>query len=398
MEIFVKDGEGRMSNTYERTISIVTPSYNQGNFLEETIKSVLSQQGDFFIDYIIMDGGSTDNSVAIMKKYDDLIRTGRWNPQCCGIEFRWISEKDSGQANAINKGFKLAKGEIVSWINSDDMYCDGAFSSVEEHFLKHPEDDFVFGDGDVVDESGNLQWEWLSRPYNFKVLKSYHFPWNDFTNYIMQQATFWKKRVFDQIGFLDECFHYAMDLEYWLRIGKARLKAVHLPIKLGKFRMISGTKSLSSPTVFWPESLEIFRRYNGAKAMEPFLRYYFYNVGLYNNFDSEIMKQKERELLEKWTHLPQDELSILRDKSEKGLDRAWLMLAYEVFLRGEEEKERALFMNAVSHNPLLRLHYRAVYFSVSKIFLGRNLAAGLRKALQGLVRIYRRRRYLYRYI
>jgi len=379
------------------TISVVTPSFNQGIFLDETIRSVISQGGDFFIDYIIMDGGSTDDSVKIIKKYDELIKSASWKPGCRGIEFRWVSEKDKGQTHAINKGFRIAKGQIVSWINSDDLYCDKAFSLIIDHFARHPADDFVFGDGDVIDEHGNLQWEWLSRPYNFSLLKSYHFLWNDFTNYIMQQATFWRTNVFQKIGYLNESFHYAMDVEYWLRVGRAELKAAHIPFKLGKFRMIEGTKSLSSATIFWPEFLEIFRSYNGPRAMEPFLRYYFYNEGLYNSFDPIVMKQKERELFVKWEDLPKSEIPILKEKSAKGFDRACLMLAYEAFLKGEEEMERALFKKAISKSPLLRLHYRALCFLFGKM-LGRSLASGIEKGLHRLIKIYRMKRYLYRYL
>ena len=378
------------------TISIVTPSFNQGQYIEETIKSVISQEGDFFIDYVIMDGGSTDNSVEIIKKYDDLIKSASWKPRCRGVEFRWVSEKDKGQAHAINKGFQIAKGQIVSWINSDDLYCDKAFSTVIDHFARHPADDFIFGDGDVVNEHGGLQWEWLSRPYNFSLLKSYHFLWNDFTNYIMQQATFWRTSVFQKIGFLNESFHYAMDIEYWLRIGRAGLKTVHIPSKLGKFRMIEGTKSLSSATVFWPESLEIFRIYNGPNAMEPFLRYYFYNEGLYNAFNLDIMKKRGKELLEKWKHLSQNELSILKDNLEKGFNRACLMLAYEAFLQGDENSEHTLFKKTLSQRPYLVLHYLSLYFIANK-FLGRSHAQGIKKKLQRLAQKYRMRRYLYRY-
>jgi glycosyltransferase involved in cell wall biosynthesis len=203
-----------------------------------------------------MDGGSTDNSVDIIKKFDKLLKSGSWKIHCHGITLRWISEKDRGQTHAINKGLELAKGDIVSYINSDDMFIQGAFSTIANYFQMNSQTDFLYGDGDVINEEGKIQWEWLSRPYNYKLLKSYHFLWNDFTNYIMQQAAFWRRRVIDKIGLFDESFHYAMDIEYWLRIGRNGLKAVHIPIKLGMFRMIQGTKSLSSPTIFWPDSLK----------------------------------------------------------------------------------------------------------------------------------------------
>ena len=149
-----------MRDSY-KIISIVTPSYNQGEYLEETIRSVISQEGDFYIDYLIMDGCSTDNSVDIIGNYADLVKEGNWEAKCLGIDLTWVSEKDAGQTDAINKGFKMAQGEVVSWINSDDMYFPGSFSVVLNHFSHNPSDDFVFGDGDVIDETGAFKWEWL---------------------------------------------------------------------------------------------------------------------------------------------------------------------------------------------------------------------------------------------
>src|SRR5574340_1418719 len=107
-------------------ITVVTPSFNQGRFIDETIRSVISQEGDFYLEYLIMDGGSTDETVDIIKKYDRLIKEGKWPVKCRGIEYRWVSEKDNGQADAVNKGFKIARGEILGWLNSDDTYLPGA--------------------------------------------------------------------------------------------------------------------------------------------------------------------------------------------------------------------------------------------------------------------------------
>ena len=378
-------------------ISIVTPSLKQGKYIEETIKSVLHQEGNFYIDYIIMDGGSEDNTIEILQKYDKLVKSQRWKPKCLGIEFRWTSEKDAGQTHAINKGFQIAKGDILSWINSDDLYYDNAFSKVVEHFIKNPESDFVFGDGDVINESGDLQWEWLSRPYNFKVLKSYHYLWNDFTNYIMQQAAFWRKSVLEKIGLPDESLHYAMDIEYWLRIGKAGFKTAHVPTKLGKFRMIQGTKSLSSPTIFWREQLEIFRRYNGSKAMEPFLRYYFYNEGLHNGLDLDILRGKRQQLFHQWRHLDAHELSVLESESQKALVKSSLMLAYKAVLNGENKKANSLYKKAIAQGPWHLFSYLSLWFLFSKL-LDTSLSKHLGKFVQRVIHEYRMRKYLYRYL
>jgi glycosyltransferase involved in cell wall biosynthesis len=379
------------------TISVVTASFNQGKYLEETIQSVITQQGDFFIDYIVMDGGSTDNSVDLLRKYDTSIRMGEFELHCLGIEFRWVSEKDRGQTHAINKGFQIAKGDILSWINSDDLYYDNAFSTVAEHFKKHPENDFLFGDGDVINETGDLQWEWLSRPYNFDVLKGYHYLWNEFTNYIMQQATFWRRNIFESIGLLDESLHYAMDIEYWLRIGKAGFKSVHIPEKLGKFRMAQGTKSLSSPMVFWPEQLEVFRRYNGAKTMEPFLRYYFYNEGLHNELNLDELKKKKSQLLNQWNHLDPQEVSVLDCGSKKALINAYFMHAYEAVLNGENKKANSLHKKAIAQGPWHLFSYLSLWFLFSKL-LGTSLSKHLRKFAQRVIHEYRMRKYLYRYL
>jgi len=379
------------------TISVVTPSYNQGHYLEETIRSVITQSGDFMIEYIVMDGGSTDNSISILRRYEEAIKSGRFKPLCLGLDFRWVSEKDRGQTHAINKGFRIARGDIVSWINSDDMYYDNAFSVVADHFKEHSEIDFLFGDGEVIDESGKLQWEWLSRPYNFRVLKSYHYLWNDFTNYIMQQATFWRKKIFEKIGLLDESFHYAMDIEYWLRIGKAGLRAVHIPAKLGKFRLIQGSKSLSSPTVFWLEQLEIFRRYNGTTAMEPFLRYYFYNEGLHNGFSLDGMREKVQYLFDQWKHLDYSERSTLENKSQKALVNASLMLAYESLLNGENIKANSIFKRSIAQEPLYLLSYLSFWFLFSKL-IGTSVSRILKKFAQRVIHQYRMKKYLYRYL
>jgi len=378
------------------TISVVTPSLNQGKYLEETIRSVITQQGDFFIDYIVMDGGSTDNSVDLLKKYQTLIRTDEFESRCLGIEFRWTSEKDWGQTHAINKGFQMARGEIVSWINSDDLYYDNAFSTVAEHFKNNPENDFLFGDGDVINETGDLKWEWLSRPYDFNVLKGYHYLWNDFTNYIMQQATFWRRSVLKKIGLLDESLHYAMDIEYWLRIGKAGFKTAHVPTKLGKFRMIQGTKSLSSPTIFWMEQLEIFRRYNGSKAMEPFLRYYFYNEGLHNGLNLDELRKKKYQLFHQWGHFDAHEFSVLESKSQEALVNASFMLAYESVVNGESKKANSIFRGAIAQKPWHLFSYLSLWFLLSKV-LGTSLSRSLKRFAQKVIHVYRMRKYLYRY-
>lgn len=379
------------------TISIVTPSYNQGRYIEETINSVIYQKGKFFVDYIIMDGGSTDDSVKIINKYDEIIKNGKFQPKCLGVELRWVSEKDRGQTHAINKGFKIAKGEVVSYINSDDTYFDNAFSIVIKHFSMRPGDDFVFGDGDVIDEYGNLQWEWLSRPYNFKLLKSYHYLWNDFTNYIMQQATFWRRNVFNKIGMLDESLHYAMDIEYWMRAGATGLKLTHIPAKLGKFRMISDTKSLSSPTAFWPDMLEVFRKYNGANKMAPFFSYYFYNIARNNNYNMDEAWIKRLDIFSKWECLDKKEIDILDKNAGKGFKKACLISINKAFYESDKHISIKIFKNNLRNIPLLIFHPLMLLFTI-KYFLGRAVLMKLNKPKESLINFYRQKKYQYRYL
>jgi hypothetical protein len=212
----------------------------------------------------------------------------------------------------------------------------------------------------------------------------------------MQQATFWRKRVVEKIGLPDESLHYAMDIEYWLRMGKAGLKTVHAPVKLGKFRMIQGTKSLSSPTIFWADQLEIFRRYNGAKAMEPFLRYYYYNEGLHTGLDLDALREKKRQLFDRWKHLDPQEVSVLERRSQKALVKASLMLAYEAVLDGKNEKATSLFKNAIAQKPECLFSCLSLWFLFSKV-LGTSLSGNLKRLAQKVIHAYRMKKFLYRY-
>lgn len=352
------------------TLSIVTPSYNQGRYIEETIKSVLSQEGQFCIEYFIMDGGSTDCSVEIIKKYETLITDKKWPIKCRGIKYGWVSEKDKGQTDALNKGFLRAAGDMVSWINSDDIYFPGAFSVVTGHFLKHPEVDFVYGDGDVIDETGRIQWGWISRPFDLGLLKSYNFRKDSFNNYIMQQATFWRRTVHDKIGLLDISFDYAMDYEYWIRAGSCGLTMAYVPVKLGKFRMVENTKSLSSPMVFWPDALEIFRRYNGAKSMQPFLEKYFLNRGRYVDFDISGIVNHEDKIRERWRTLPVNEQNVLNRKAKRACAIACLGLANEALAQGKSGKSDLLYQESIKNNAGLAFHPKSWMYHFRKFLRG----------------------------
>lgn len=194
-------------------VSIVTPSFNQVRFIESTLKSVIDQ-GYPNLEYIIIDGGSTDGSVDIIERYAAIYPF-----------IRWVSEKDSGQSNAINKGLKMTTGDIVAWINSDDVYDLNAISSAVKCFQENPEVSMVYGDANVVDENGKFVSKFAATE-EFNLWRLIHI-WD----YIMQPTVFWKREIFPKVGFLDESLNWTMDWDFWIRVGmhfKVKYNHVHV--------------------------------------------------------------------------------------------------------------------------------------------------------------------------
>ncbi|HEY6192864.1 MAG TPA: glycosyltransferase family 2 protein [Bacteroidota bacterium] len=377
-------------------ISIITPSYNQGHYLEETILSVITQEGDFSIDYLIMDGGSTDNSVEIIRRYSDMLASGTFVCKCKGVSIRWASEKDKGQSDAINKGITQSHGEILTYINSDDLFSPGAFAHVVKFFHLNPESDFVYGDGDVIDERGETIWEWLSRPYRHSVMLSYHFLWNDFSNYIMQQSTFWRRRAVNRIGLFDASFHYAMDAEYWIRAGDAGLVLSHLREKLGKFRLIRGTKSLSSPTVFWEDYLEIFRKYRKNRGLSKYLAFYYFNLALSFNLDVDRAFLSDRRLFERWNSLEEKVRKSLSRQANRGKSICRLVVANEHRKKNEPMNGAKQIRRVLKEDPLILFHPFGAFYALRYLL---SIVGGGRvdRWQAGLASWYRRNRYDYRY-
>jgi glycosyltransferase involved in cell wall biosynthesis len=376
--------------------SVITPSLNQCAYIEQTIRSVIDQEGPFEIEYYIMDGGSTDGSVDIIREYAESVNSGRHSTHCAKVRIQWRSQKDTGQSNAINCGLQQATGDYASYINSDDCYMPGAFAKVAEAFAANPKADFIYGDGDVVDEQGDLQWEWLSRPYNHRVMTSYHFLWNDFSNYVMQQATFWRTGVRERIGLFDEAFHYAMDVEYWVRAGAAGLLLQHIPQKLAKFRMIPGTKSTSGPAVFWSDTLEIVRRYRGTRKLQSFLAYYYFNLARHNGWDLDKAQEEERHALQRWEGLTLDERQVIETQRSRAYGLACYLIANELQKNGQGDRAWVFLRKGLIHLPAAVAHFAGLY-PLLKHTTGPACAKRIDRLVERLIAVYRKRRYDYRY-
>ena len=206
-------------------VSIVTPSYQQGQFIERTLQSVASQSApDFEIEHVVFDGGSSDNTVEILKRFSPAVR--------------WESKKDNGQTDAVNQGIRATDGEIIGWLNSDDIYCPGAIACVVAYFKANPEVDVVYGMADHIDLEDHAFESYPSEPWDFDRLQE--------TCFICQPALFFRRRVVEQYGVLDESLNYCMDYEYWLRLGKAGVSFGYLEEKLAGSRLYADNKTLGS--------------------------------------------------------------------------------------------------------------------------------------------------------
>ena len=215
--------EALLKSFFWPTISIVTPSYNQGRFIEETIRSVLLQWYPN-LEYIIIDGGSTDNSVEIIKKYDPWLKY-------------WVSEPDHGQSHAINKGFNLASGEVFGWLNSDDFYKPGAIYTLMQLRKMHPEAVAWVGACRDIDRNGNYLKYRSPRIGNKK----------DFGNWsrnawIPQPSCLFDAKTFKDVGKIDEDLHFVMDVDLWMRLAE-RGEFVSINDIVSYARMYKGIKT-----------------------------------------------------------------------------------------------------------------------------------------------------------
>lgn len=236
-------------------ISVITPCLNQGRFLRQCIDSILDQNYPE-LEIMIFDGGSTDESLSIIEEY-------------AGSISYWVSEPDNGQSDAINKGFRRASGEIVTWLNADDFYLPSALERVAEAYYADQSAPFFFGDGLRVDESGSVLSKYCPNDklvFNRQALLLG-------LNYILQPATFINRRALERIGYLDAELVYGMDSDLWIRLSKIGLPRP-IEAKLAASREYASTKSASGSFARAEELRQIAERHSGASITPGVLCYY----------------------------------------------------------------------------------------------------------------------------
>jgi glycosyl transferase family 2 len=230
-------------------VSIVTPSLNQGRFVLDTIRSVLGQDYPR-IEYLVVDGGSTDGTLATLARHDGALR--------------WISEPDGGQAAAVNKGLRMASGEILGWLNSDDVYEPGAVSAAVAYLREHPETALVYGDAILIDASGRElgPCTHVEPPDVQRLIHA--------GDYIVQPAAFFRRAAFEAVGGLDESLHWALDYDLWLKIAR-RFPLAYLPRKLARCRQTGENKTVRGGFDRLAEIERVGRRHGAAGLPAGFL-------------------------------------------------------------------------------------------------------------------------------
>lgn len=225
-------------------VSIITPSYNQGKYIRQTIESVLTQDYEN-LEYIIIDGGSTDDTLDIIRDYEG--------------KLTYVSERDNGQSDAINKGFKMARGDIVAWLNSDDVYEPGCVSRAVAEFENNEKLGLVYGDGYIIDEAG-------TKIKVFEYTQEFDY-WKlvNFWDYIMQPATFFKRKTLQEAGYLDVNLQYCMDWDLWIKLA-AISEVKYISELLACSREYSETKTSTGGEKRLKEIVALLQKYSGKSS------------------------------------------------------------------------------------------------------------------------------------
>lgn len=230
-------------------ISIVTPSFNQAKYIKATIDSVLSQDYPN-LEYLVIDGGSTDGTIEILKSY--------------GKKLQWVSEKDKGQTDAINKGLRQSTGDVLAYLNSDDIYLPGTLRRVGEYYAK-TRADWITGDCIVIDEEGReARGNWLVSGYKRLLMGLYSRTTLMIADSMLPQpSTFWSRKAWDMVGEFNDKYHYVMDYDYWLRLSRY-FRPHDLKVALSGFRSQPDSKSETARPTLMREALLSLKN-NGAK-------------------------------------------------------------------------------------------------------------------------------------
>lgn len=245
-------------------ISIVTPSFNQGEYLPQAIQSVVDQKYPDW-EHIIYDGGSTDQTLKILEEYKKHYPNNVF----------WVSEKDKGQSDALNKALRRASGDLLVWLNTDDYFEAGTFHTIAHYFQQHPDVDMVYGKALAHNmlETETKTYELPTQPFNLRALI------ND-NNYMVYLTVFWRRSLLETVGCFNEDLHYSMDLDYYIRVG-LKAKIDYIPQLFGHFRIHGSSKSGASSDRFWKEWRRISRQNGGAFFSEAYKRHVRQNVSMF---------------------------------------------------------------------------------------------------------------------
>lgn len=238
-------------------ISVITPSYNQASFIKQTIESVISQDYPN-LEYIVIDGGSDDGSVEIIKSYKDKLSY-------------WVSETDNGQAHAVNKGLKVATGDIIGWLNSDDIYLPGTLKKVARYYQELPDADVIYGNHVVTTQGGDFLWTKKELPFSLRRLEHH--------SYMSQPATFFKASVVEKCGILDEQLHFLLDWEYFIRLGK-KCKFTHVSDVFATYRLhkVAKTAIQSGQDRFLEEKKKIVNKLRYSPTSNVALNHIYHGI------------------------------------------------------------------------------------------------------------------------
>lgn len=241
--------------------SIVTPSYNQGHFIEKTLHSVITQEGDFDLEYLVVDGGSSDDTIEILKQTEKKVSLKSFKPKCSSLSFKWVSEKDNGQADALNKGFSLSNGELLGWLNSDDIYLRPDSLSIACQAFAERSVDIVVGNAHYINENDEL----LHPPILINCLDNTQFhkrlPTIYKYDFIVQPSSFFKRSVWETCSIKTE-YHYVMDWVFWIDAFSTEKTFYKIADYLAAGRIHESAKTVEGGFQKHLEGISVFKNYN----------------------------------------------------------------------------------------------------------------------------------------